>query len=220
MIFYDRKDAGQRLGLALAKYRGEAAVVLGVPRGGVVVAAEVAEILRAPLDLIIPRKIGAPHNPEVAIGAVAPDGTSILDQRMVAVLGLGDEEVSRLTEQVRAEVARRVEAYRGGRPAEDLTGRVVILVDDGIATGYTILAALRAIKKAAPAKLVLAVPVAPPDTVRTLSHEVDELICLESPENFYAVGQFYTEFDQVEDDAVRILLERHVSRKFPEKLRR
>lgn len=206
MIFYDRRDAGQRLGMALARYRGKDTVVLGIPRGGVVVAAEVAKILLAPLDLIIPRKIGAPHNPEVAIGAVAPDGTAILDERMVAVLGVGDVEISRLTEKVRAEIARRLEAYRGGRPAEELSGRVVILVDDGIATGYTIMAALQAIKKAGPAKFVLAVPVAPQDTVKALAQEVDEMICLESPENFYAVGQFYTDFDQVEDNEVTALV--------------
>lgn len=206
MFFNDRRDAGQRLGMALARYRGEDTVVLGIPRGGVVVAAEVAKILLAPLDLIIPRKVGAPHNPEIAIGAVAPDGTAILDERMVAVLGLEDEEITRLTEKVRVEIARRMDAYRGGRSAEELTDRVVILVDDGIATGYTIMAALQAIKKAVPEKVVLAVPVAPQDTVKALAKEVDEMVCLESPENFYAVGQFYLDFAQVEDDEVTELL--------------
>jgi predicted phosphoribosyltransferase len=219
MIFNDRRDAGQRLGMALARYRGEDAVVLGIPRGGVVVAAEVAKILLAPLDLIIPRKIGAPHNPEVAIGAVAPDGTAILDERMIAVLGIEDREISRLTEEVQAEVARRMDRYRAGRPAQKLTGRVVILVDDGIATGYTVMAALQAIKKAVPAKLVLAVPVAPPDTVKVLSPEADEMVCLASPDNFYAVGQYYTHFEQVEDDEVMAILEGNAG-KYTEKVRR
>ncbi len=220
MLFQDRRDAGQRLGLALARYREEDVLVLGIPRGGMVVAAEVAKILRAPLDLIIPRKIGAPNNPEVAIGALAPDGTMILDERMIAVLGLTEKEVSRLAEEVRSEIARRAEAYRGGRPAEEMAGKAVILVDDGIATGYTILAALQGIRKAGPARLVLAVPVAPADTVQTLSREVNEMVCLESPENFYAVGQYYLHFDQTEDVEVMALLRDNIAGQFAAKIRR
>jgi len=220
MIFRDRKDAGQRLGLALAGYRGEDTVVLGIPRGGMVVAAEVAKILLAPLDLIIPRKIGAPHNPEVAIGAITPDGTMIINERLAAVMGLEEEEISLLAEEVRTEIARRVDRYRGKRPAQELAGKFVILVDDGIATGFTITAALQSIKKAGPAKLVLAIPVAPPDTVKTLSREVDEMVCLESPENFYAVGQFYVDFEQTEDDEVIALLHENAAGKYPEKIRR
>ena len=220
MFFQDRQDAGQQLGMALAGYRGEETVVLGIPRGGVVVAAEVAKILRAPLDLIIPRKIGAPRNSEVAIGAVAPDGTVILDNRMVAVMGISDDEITSLAEKVRVEISRREETYRGGRPARNLAGKVVILVDDGIATGYTILAALRAIKKQGPKKLILAVPVAPADTIRDLEREADQLICLEIPEDFYAVGQFYKEFDQTEDQEVMTLIKENAEVKYDEKVRR
>lgn len=206
MFFQDRQDAGKKLALALEKYKKEDTVILGIPRGGVVVAAEVADYLGAPLDVIIPRKIGAPHNPEVAIGAVTQDGTIITDEAMVHLLGISSEQVQHLAAGVLAEISRRVGTYRKGRPGLDLRGKTVIVADDGIATGFTVQAALESVRRMNPRELVLAVPVAPPDTVRDLKNKVDNLVCLEMPELFYAVGQFYTDFEETPDSEVISLL--------------
>lgn len=184
------------------RYRGEDVLVLGVPRGGVIVAAEVAKALGAPLDVIIPRKIGAPFNPELALGAVAPDGTVLYDERLMGLLGLKEEDLREEVERQLEEIARRQRLYRGGRGPLDCTGRTVILVDDGVATGFTLRAALRSIKGQRPKKLILAVPVAPPESLARLSLEADEVICLETPEEFYAVGQFYCDFRQTSDQEV------------------
>jgi len=209
MFFQNRRDAGQKLAQALTKYKNEDVVVLGIPRGGVVVAAEVAESLNAPLDVIIPRKIGAPHNPEVAIGAVSQDGTVIKDDAMVQLLGISESQITAMAGKVSGEIARRVDTYRGGRPGVDLTDKSVIVVDDGIATGFTVQAALKSVRSMNPRRLVLAVPVAPRDTVGILQEMVDELVCLQSPELFYAVGQFYMDFDQTTDDEVIKLLSKN-----------
>jgi len=206
MFFLNRKDAGEKLSRALMKYKSENVVVLGIPRGGVVVAAEVAEGLGAPLDVIIPRKIGAPHNPEVAIGAVSQDGTVIKDEAMVQILGISDNQIQALAERVSGEITRRVNTYRSGRPGLELKDKTVIVVDDGIATGFTVQAALKSVRNANPRRLVLAVPVAPADTVEMLQEQVDELVCLHTPELFYAVGQFYLDFDQTSDQEVMNLL--------------
>lgn len=176
--------------------------MLGVPRGGVIVAAEVAKDLKAPLDVIISRKIGAPFNPELAMGAVAPDGTVLYDERLMGVFGLKrealEEEVARQLEEIR----RRERLYRGERKPPEYEGRTVIVIDDGIATGFTLRAALRSIGRHRPKKLVLAVPVAPPEVLAGLGGEVDEVVCLETPDEFYAVGQFYSDFSQTTDQEV------------------
>ncbi|PKM47395.1 MAG: phosphoribosyltransferase [Firmicutes bacterium HGW-Firmicutes-8] len=206
MFFENRKDAGEKLSRVLQKYKNEDTVILGIPRGGVVLAAEVAKNLGTPFDVIIPRKIGAPHNPEVAIGAVTQDGTVIKDEAMVQLLGISDNQIEILANKVAGEISRRVNAYRGGRPGLELAGKTVIVVDDGIATGFTVQAALKSVRNMDPRRLVLAVPVMPADTVRLLRDKVDELVYLHAPELFYAVGQFYMEFDQVSDQEVIELL--------------
>ncbi|MFA5881986.1 MAG: phosphoribosyltransferase family protein, partial [Eubacteriales bacterium] len=202
MFFENRKDAGEKLSRVLQKYKNEDTVILGIPRGGVVLAAEVAKNLGTPFDVIIPRKIGAPHNPEVAIGAVTQDGTVIKDEAMVQLLGISDNQIEILANKVAGEISRRVNAYRGGRPGLELAGKTVIVVDDGIATGFTVQAALKSVRNMDPRRLVLAVPVMPADKVRLLRDKVDELVYLHAPELFYAVGQFYMEFDQVSDQEV------------------
>ena len=208
--FRDRADAGHRLAKALAKYKGRHAVVLALPRGGVPVAAEVAKMLDAPLDLILVRKIGVPFQPELAMGAVV-DGLAPIVVRNEEVLRVSEttaREFDEVCEKERAEIERRRKLYIGDRPRAEITGRVVIVVDDGIATGTTTRAALQAIRKQKPKELVLAVPVAPRDTVAELRGEVDALICLETPEPFLAIGYFYRDFEQVSDEEVVAILRR------------
>lgn len=203
MVFTNRRDAGRRLAAALDHLRDQNPVVLAVPRGGVVVGREVAERLGALLDVIVPRKLRAPYNPELAIGAVAEGGASVLDE---TAHGVSAAYLEQETEAQRAEIARRVKAYRGGRSLPSLTGRTVIVLDDGIATGATLIAALRAVRATAPSHLVAAVPVAPPESVARMAVEADEVVCLSVPEFFQAVGQFYEDFTQVEDDEVVAIL--------------
>lgn len=207
-MFRDREEAGRRLADRMADDSFPDGLVLGIPRGGVAVAAPLAERLGLPLDIIIPRKVGAPQNPEVAVGAVTEDGTVIWDRTLLARLGLDEGDlVPRIRKEIE-EIKRRSALYRGGRGQRGYAGKTVILVDDGVATGSTILAALRSIRKGKPRAVVLAVPVAPPDTLERLSREVDRVVCLESPAEFYAVGQFYREFPQTTDDEVISLLRR------------
>ncbi|MFQ5812110.1 MAG: phosphoribosyltransferase [Anaerolineae bacterium] len=209
MRFRDRQEAGQLLAQALTFLEGrEDVIVLGIPRGGVVVAAEVARAIGAPLDVYITRKIGAPYNPELAIGAIASSGDVVLDEGLMGRLGVSLEYVQDETERQRREIERRLKKYRGNRPAQRLEGKTVLVVDDGIATGATTLAAIRALKKQKPAELILAVPVGPPDAVARLRKEVDRLVCLDTPQLFWAVGAFYEVFDQTSDEeVVRLLLE-------------
>lgn len=207
MLFADRVDAGRRLAAELKGACPGDGVVLAVPRGGVVVGAEVARELGFPLDVVIPRKIGAPQNPELAIGAVTQDGAVYLNRPLMAALGIGEEEVAALVKKEEAEIERRMRLYRGSTEYPDYRERCVIVVDDGVATGYTITAALRWVrKKFSPSKLILAVPVAPQETVLRLKDEVDQLVVLFSPADFYAVGQFYRDFSQTSDQEVVELL--------------
>jgi len=204
--FKSREDAAKKLARELLKYWDKNPVVLAIPRGGVVIGYEVAKILNAPLDLIIPRKIGAPNDPELAIGAVTEDGTTILNQQLVGELGISEEYIESEKKKQIQEIRRRINVYRGDAAALNLEGKIIILVDDGIATGSTMKAAIHSIRKKKPSSIVAAAPVGPPDTVEELKKEVDELICLIVYEPFFAIGQFYDDFDQVTDEEVIMLL--------------
>ncbi|ACA60711.1 phosphoribosyltransferase [Candidatus Desulforudis audaxviator] len=206
-MFRDRVDAGRRLAARLAEEDLSGGLVLGIPRGGVVVAAAVAAELALPLDIIVPRKIGAPRNPELAVGAVTQDGTVIYNDRLLQRLMLRADDLEGQVQQEIKEIERRMTLYRGSRVPPELAGRTVILIDDGIATGYTVLAALRSLRRAGPRRIILAVPVAPPETLERLKPEVDRIVCLEAPDDFYAVGQFYLHFDQNSDQEVIDLLQ-------------
>ena len=202
MIFADRVEAGERLGEALRERLGGAnAVVLAIPRGGVIVGEAAAGALDAPLDVVVPRKIGAPGNPELAIGAVAP-GIRVLDPRMVGGLGVSDAYLDREIAAQEAEIERRQQAYRQGRPPQPVRGRVAIVVDDGVATGSTAVAALRWARAQGAERVVLAVPVAPPQSLDRLRAEADEVVALETPSPFFAVGEWYRDFDQTPDRQV------------------
>lgn len=205
-MWVDRRQAGEQLAGALEEYRGRNAIVLGIPRGGVVVAKEVAAHLGCPLDIVVPRKIGAPFNPELAIGAIAADGSRVLDHELIERLGVSAEYLQQETKNQQAEIARRMKQYRGGRPPLKIAGKTIIVVDDGVATGATTRAALVYLKKQRPGQLVLAVPVGPKDTLGRLAADVDRLVFLSAPEVFYAVGQFYERFEQTTDQEVVALL--------------
>jgi len=207
MGFRNRIEAGQRLAALLQEYKGQDIVVVAIPRGGVVLGYEVALELEAPLDIVIPRKIGAPGNPEFAIGSVTEDGARVLNKETVDMLGVSREYLERTTEEEIAEIKRRVTTYRRGAEPENVAGKTVIIVDDGLATGVTMRAAVASMRKRGASRIVVAVPVAPPDTVRELSKDVDRVICPVVYEPFYAIGQFYDDFSQVEDDEVIRLLE-------------
>ena len=207
MIFADRVDAGERLAKDLADLAGSECVVLAIPRGGVIVGEVIARELGAPLDVVVPRKIGAPGNPELAIGAVAP-GIRVLDPRMVGALGVTDRYLEREIAEQEAEIERRQRAYRGGRPPQPVEGRVAIVVDDGVATGSTAVAALRWARARGAERVVLAVPVAPPQSLDRLRAEADEVVVLETPQPFLAVGEWYRDFDQTTDDQVMSALAR------------
>jgi len=201
VIFADRVDAGERLAKGLAHLAGSECVVLAIPRGGVIVGEVIARDLGAPLDVVVPRKIGAPGNPELAIGAVAP-GIRVLDPRMVGALGVTERYLEREIAEQEAEIERRQHAYRGGRPPQPVEGRVAIVVDDGVATGSTAVAALRWARARVAERVVLAVPVAPPQSMERLRAEADEVVVLETPQPFLAVGEWYRDFDQTTDEQV------------------
>jgi putative phosphoribosyl transferase len=211
-MFVNREEAGQQLAERLGHLKDrhpEGVVVLGLPRGGVVVAARIADALGAPLDVLVVRKLGAPGQPELALGAVT-DGDrpqQIFNDRVIRTLGVGRDYLDQEIERQLQEVRRRQELYRGGRPGEALEGRCAVVVDDGIATGATVRAGIQALRRSAVASIVLAVPVAPPETAAALAGEVDELICLDTPGGFMAVGAFYADFSQTTDEEVIALLE-------------
>lgn len=204
MPFYDRKEAGQRLAAAISKKRKaiskDDAIVLALPRGGVIVAKEVAEILKIPLDIIVVRKIGYPDNPEYAIGAVGESGQTVLSEEGQTVDSV---YLEREIKKEKEEVKRRLNEYRGSRKGPDLKEKIVILIDDGLATGLSMKAAIKEVKIQNPKKIIVAVPVAPPETIGELKEEADEIICLETPSPFFAIGNFYTNFQQATDQEVK-----------------
>jgi len=209
-MFADRREAGRALAAALTAYKDDDAVVLALPRGGVPVGYEIARALGAPLDVIVVRKLGAPDEPELGLGAVV-DGDhpeSVLNEEVVEALKISPEYLDNEIRIQLREIQRRQQIYRKGRPAPQLADRTVIVVDDGIATGGTIRAALRGVRRARPARLILAAPVAPSEAVQSLRAEADDVVCLETPADFDAIGQFYADFRQVSDDEVVALLER------------
>jgi putative phosphoribosyl transferase len=205
-LFVDRRDAGRRLAERLEHLRSEDPVVLGLPRGGVPVAHEVATALEAPLDVLLVRKIGAPFHPEYGVGAIAEADARFVDREAVAMLGIDPDELERIIAHEQAELERRERLYRGDRPPLPLLGRTAILVDDGVATGGTAIAAARAARLRGAAKVVLAVPVGSPGAAGRFADEVDDFVCLEAPEDFFAVGAYYERFGQTSDDEVRRLL--------------
>jgi len=211
--FPNRAEAGRRLAEKLEHYAGrDDVIVLGLPRGGVPVAYEVAQRLGVPLDVFIVRKLGVPGFEELALGAIASGGVRVLNDDVVRALPSANELVESVTARETAELERREQAYRDGRPPPELRGRVVILVDDGLATGATMRAAVVALRQLGAARIVVAVPVGAADTCRELEEEVDEIVCAMAPEWFQAVGQFYEDFSQTSDDEVRELLARAAQR--------
>ena len=204
--FKNRVDAGRQLASALQSV-SKSAIVLAIPRGGLVVGFEVAKALSVPLDIVITRKIGAPDNPELAIGAVAEDGTAILDDGLVRMLQVSKGYIGEEVEKQKMEIKRRLLRYRGDMPYPILEDREVIVVDDGVATGSTLKAAIMSIRKKRAKTIIVAVPVGPLNTVNELKRIVDNLVCLQTPEPFYAIGEFYDDFEQTEDEEVIKLLE-------------
>jgi putative phosphoribosyl transferase len=215
MLFPNRTDAGRKLAGALTKYKRRHPVVLALPRGGVPVAAEVATELGAPLDLVLVRKIGVPTQPELAMGAVTDGGQPMVvrNSEIVKLCGVSEGEFEAVCKEELAEIERRRRRYVGDRPRAEVKGQLAIIVDDGIATGATTLAAIQAVRSRKPRELVLAVPVAPLDTVKKLHAEVDAIVCLDAPEELGAIGYFYNDFHQVGDEEVIATLKRFPAKK-------
>lgn len=209
-MFEDRKDAGKQLAGLLKKYRNHPnAIVLGLPRGGVVTAYEVAKALHLPLDIIVPRKMGSPYSPELAIGAVTETGQMILNQDIIQQLGVSMNFIEKVAAKEKEEALRRLKVFRKGLPPRNLKGKTVILVDDGLATGATMKAAVLAMKAEGADEIVVAVPVSPYDTLQEIRSEADDAVCVETPSFFQAIGQFYVNFTQVEDEEVVELLQKN-----------
>jgi putative phosphoribosyl transferase len=220
-LFYDRHDAGRQLGRALAArgYDRSRLLVLGIPRGGVVVASEVARALDAPLDVVIARKLRAPYQPELAIGAVvsgecagAPPHLTLIDEALARATGATPEYLEQEVRYQQMEIERRMQAYRGDRPPPDVRGRTVVVIDDGIATGYTFRAALEGLRRQQPDRLVAAVPVAPSESLVSLGQLANDVVCLATPEPFLAVGVWYEDFSQTTDEEVIALLRENWAR--------
>jgi predicted phosphoribosyltransferase len=206
VLFLDRPDAGRRLATRLADIAGPDTIVLGLPRGGVPVALEVATALDAPLDVVLVRKLGSPLNPEYALGAIGAGGVRVVDRGAMRALGVTDHELEIIESRECAELERRTARFRGDRGALDLAGKTAIVVDDGIATGSTARAACRIVREMGASRIVLAVPVAPPDWISRIGDAADDFVCLETPPHFVAVGQWYADFAQTTDDEVSAAL--------------
>jgi putative phosphoribosyl transferase len=211
-LFRDRVEAGQVLAASLNAYRDKDAVVLGIPRGGVPVAAEVARALNAEMDIIVARKLGSPVSVELAIGAVTANGGRFLNEEVIRDLDVSNEYLAQVTEAEMKEARRREARFRGPKPPATLKDRIAILVDDGLATGATMRAAVRSVRNASPARLVVAVPVAPPQTCSALRQEADEVVCPYQVEPFWAIGLFYQDFAPTEDSEVESLLRQSYER--------
>jgi putative phosphoribosyl transferase len=210
--FIDRRNAGRVLATRLAKYAGrDDVVVLALPRGGVPVAYEVASALGVPMDVFLVRKLGTPGHRELAMGAIASGGVRVLNEDVVRWYGISDAAIEHIAREEHEELERRERAYRGDRPAPDLTNKILILIDDGLATGSTMRAAAQAVRAHRPARVAIAVPVGAPQTCAELSAVADEVICARMPEPFSAVGQWYLNFDQTGDDEVRELLQKSIA---------
>ncbi|CAL9562312.1 phosphoribosyltransferase [Streptomyces sp. enrichment culture] len=209
MRFTDRATAGRRLAGAVEALRPDRPVVLGLPRGGVPVAHEVAAALDAPLDVLVVRKLGVPSRPELGFGAIGEDGVRIVNDAVVRAAGVGEDARTRVERAERGVLEERLRRYRRDRPGVPLRGRTAVLVDDGIATGSTALAACRVARAHGAARVVVAVPVAPPEALERLRREADDVVCLSSPERFGSVGQWYDDFAQTPDEEVAELLARH-----------
>ena len=205
-LFRDRRDAGRRLAAALDRFRNERPVVIGLPRGGVPVAYEVSLALSAPLDVLVVRKLGAPLQREFAIGAIAEEGVTLVDDRALRELAITEQELRQTAEHETRELERRVRLFRDDRAPAEVRGRTATVVDDGLATGSTAVAAAQALRKRGAERVVLAVPVAPPGTEQRLAGAFDEVVCLHEPPDFFAVGPCYEEFGQTGDDEVQNLL--------------
>lgn len=211
MLFKDRTAAGQILASKLVDYTNcPDVLVLALPRGGVPVAFEIAQALNAPLDVLVVRKLGVPDNPELAMGALASGGVRIINQQIVDDLKITDEVIARVAAQEQRELERRESIYRGDEPFPELTGRKVILVDDGLATGATMWAAVIAVRQKKPHEIVIAVPVAAPETYQQLQSKVEKIVCISTPSQFYSVGMYYEDFPQTTDAEVHELLKKSI----------
>lgn len=208
--FQDRKEAGRRLGKILKKFKLENPIVLAIPRGGVMVGYEVAKILKAPLDVIIARKVGVPSQPELGMGAVAEGGIEILDRELIKNLQIPKDAVERTIAEENSEIERRKSLYRDNKSIINIRDRVVILVDDGLATGVSARAAINSLKKLKPKKIIFAAPVCAKDTVKEMKNSVDGLFCILTPSEFSSVGLWYQNFDQVTDEEVKELLTKKI----------
>ncbi len=215
MVFADRDDAGRRLAARLGHLRGEPVVVLGLPRGGVPVAFQVAQVLAAPLDVIVVRKLGVPFQPELGMGAVGEDGVRVIDPTVALAAGISEDDLAAVQAREQAAVEARAARYRARRPREPLDGRVAVVVDDGIATGSTARAACQIARAQGAARVVLAVPVAPPGWQSRIGEDADEMVCADVPRGFFAIGQYYGRFPQVSDDEVIACLERAATLRSP-----
>ena len=206
-IFKDRRDAGKQLAKELSDFKGQDdAIVLGLPRGGVPVAFEVAEALKLPLDVFIVRKLGVPGQPELAMGAIASGGIQVLNDSVIRRAGISESQIEDVAQKEKEELKKREKAYRGARPDIDLHGKTVLLVDDGLATGASMRAAISALQEHEPKKIIVAVPTAPSDTCQEFEPEVDQIICLRTPTPFWGVGGSYQNFSQTTNEEVRELL--------------
>ncbi|MDK2991913.1 MAG: putative phosphoribosyl transferase [Clostridiales bacterium] len=216
MMFDNRKQAGQLLAQELLKLSIKNPIVIGIPRGGVIIAYQISSALHCPLDIIAPHKIPSPMDPEIAIGSVAPDGTAFYDETVIHIMHVHPDYLDAETRRQLEESQRRMQFYRRNRPYPDLKDKTVVLADDGIATGMTLKAALHSIQSKEPASIIIAVPVAPRETLKELRRHY-KVICLHEPDTFYAVGQFYKDFEQITDDMVIELCDKSINSGEPDK---